>query len=290
MVCNLSEGGYKDTKPATFSEEGESTRTCRLDHSHKQTRPIPKPGHVHNTIYVEKVEASLVIPIDPANHTGERKIVGEKAAGCETEGYSVDVRCGDCDLLLSAGIKYEPTGHNYGPPIYTWGSDMKSCTAEMVCLNDNTHVIKETVHVTSAVKTAPTVDAKGVTVYIAEFTNKTFTTQVRDVDDIPMISEADNTISSDNGGISPGKTVTDRSSDALYEIASEGTTSTVTYNTSTVTNISNVTIPDTVIIKGRKYKVTSIKAGAFKNNKKLKEYKKILKSRGIKGKKQKIVK
>lgn len=92
------------------------------------------------------------VPVDPNNHTGKQKLVGEKAAGCETEGYSGDILCGDCGQLLAVGIKYEPIGHIYGPPVYTWASDMKSCTAEEVCINDNTHIIKETVEVKKCCK------------------------------------------------------------------------------------------------------------------------------------------
>ncbi len=59
-------------------------------------------------------------------------------------------------------------------------------------------------------------------------------------------------------------------------------------------------VPSTVTIGGKKYKVTEIKANAFKGihakakvkvpKSKLKSYKKILKARGIKGKKQRITK
>lgn len=76
--------------------------------------------------------------------------------------------------------------------------------------------------------------------------------------------------------VDPGKTdaeakngdvVADEGSKASYLITSEGS---VTY-VSVQKNVTNVSVPAEVKIAGKKYKVTEIKANAFKNNKKLKK-------------------
>ena len=64
-----------------------------------------------------------------------------------------------------------------------------------------------------------------------------------------------------------GDTYTDKLSGVTYIVTSN---STITY-ASSKTNSSSIVISDTVNIKGKKYKVTEIKANAFKNNKKLKK-------------------
>ena len=53
--------------------------------------------------------------------------------------------------------------------------------------------------------------------------------------------------------------------------STETNNETVTYITTTNNTASTLTVPDTVTISGKKYKVTEIKANAFKNNKKLKK-------------------
>ena len=64
-----------------------------------------------------------------------------------------------------------------------------------------------------------------------------------------------------------GDVIEDKASKASYQITSEGT---VTY-VSVQNNVTTVNIPAEVKIAGKKYKVTEIKANAFKNNKKLKK-------------------
>lgn len=64
-----------------------------------------------------------------------------------------------------------------------------------------------------------------------------------------------------------GDSYVDKSSGATYLLTS---TSTVTYM-SPKANVTSITIPDEIDINGKVYKVTEIKANAFKNNKKLKK-------------------
>ena len=72
--------------------------------------------------------------------------------------------------------------------------------------------------------------------------------------------------------VKTGDTVKDDKTNASYVITSTKTNNeTVTYVSTTNNTASTLTVPDTVTISGKKYKVTEIKANAFKNNKKLKK-------------------
>lgn len=68
-----------------------------------------------------------------------------------------------------------------------------------------------------------------------------------------------------------GDTITDKSTKASYTITSVAKTLTVTYNNATASKSTTINVPDTVKIGDKTYKVTEIKANAFKNNKKLKK-------------------
>ena len=66
--------------------------------------------------------------------------------------------------------------------------------------------------------------------------------------------------------------VEDKKTKATYIITSKETNNlTVTYVSPTNKSTATMTVPDSVTINGKKYKVTEIKANAFKNNKKLKK-------------------
>ena len=69
-------------------------------------------------------------------------------------------------------------------PTYTWSSDGKSCTARLE--KSASQVITEKATVTSKQKTAPTCTQKGITTYTAAFKNTSFTTQTKDIRDIPV--------------------------------------------------------------------------------------------------------
>ena len=204
--------------------------------------------------------------------------------------------------------KIPALGHEYDIS-YTWSEDGKTCSAYAECkhvvCNDK---ISETVtyvegsslsKITAEVKTPAEIGKAGITTYTAKFNNPVFEIQTKDVEDIPALIE-DTPIPNPSGSdaITPapggsgnvatptptvtptpaasepkkGDTVKDDDSKASYEVTStESSNMTVTYISNQTTNITNITVPDEVTIKGKKYKVTEIKANAFKNNKKLKK-------------------
>lgn len=66
--------------------------------------------------------------------------------------------------------------HAYGAPTYEWATDHSTCTGTVVCANDASHTITETV--TASVETvAATCEAQGGETYTATFTKSEFTTQ-----------------------------------------------------------------------------------------------------------------
>ncbi len=92
-------GEWEVTKPATETEEGEMTRTCKNDASHKETKPIAKLDHVHTLEHVDAV-----------------------AATCTAAGVKEHYKCSVCGNLFedAAGTKpltdaTEPAlGHDWG--------------------------------------------------------------------------------------------------------------------------------------------------------------------------------
>ena len=66
-------------------------------------------------------------------------------------------------------------------------------------------------------------------------------------------------------------TVVDKKTNAAYSITSTKGNLTVTYKVTKNKKTTKVVVPDSVKIKGKKYKVTAIAPYAFKNNKKLKQ-------------------
>lgn len=83
--------------------------------------------------------------------------------------------------------------HNYGEPTYVWADDGKTCTATKICKDGSClstvegNTVTESGVITSAVKTPATYTSKGTTTYTATFTDSDFTTQTKDVDDIPQL-------------------------------------------------------------------------------------------------------
>ncbi len=123
--------------------------------------------------------------------------VAAKATTCTEAGNNAYWTCDTCDKVFKDAAGTQETtvaeetlaasGHQYGTPKYTWSDDGKSCTAEKVCSVCDDKVT-ETAAITSSVKTAATCTVMGTTTYTADFTDANgFTTQTKDVQDIPMI-------------------------------------------------------------------------------------------------------
>ncbi|MCR5816036.1 MAG: dockerin type I repeat-containing protein, partial [Ruminococcus sp.] len=153
------------------------------------------------------------------------KVINKSTASCTTAGNSGDYYCSDCDTIVRRGESEKPAGHKwnsgivtsaatckasgrktvtctvckatktevipqkthtFAKPTYTWTADGKKCTATVKCSTCG-DTITEQGKITSKVKTAATATAMGVTTYTAAFDDKSFTTQTKDVTDIPKL-------------------------------------------------------------------------------------------------------
>lgn len=83
------------TKEAACTEAGEETRTCSQGDA-TEKREIPAKGHMAKS---------------------ER--VNVKAATCTEDGYTGDVVCETCGVVLEAGEKIPATGHDFGEWVVT---------------------------------------------------------------------------------------------------------------------------------------------------------------------------
>jgi hypothetical protein len=54
----------------------------------------------------------------PCEHK-DTMIVGEKAATCDSDGYTGDTECRDCREIIATGKKTHATGHDYGEEVVT---------------------------------------------------------------------------------------------------------------------------------------------------------------------------
>ena len=85
-------------------------------------------------------------------------------------------------------------GHNYGAVEYTWNLDNKTLTAKVVCQNDLSHIVTETVNISYEVITEATNKETGLCRYTSEaFTNELFSIQTKDVI-IPFLESNNNMI------------------------------------------------------------------------------------------------
>ena len=114
--------------------------------------------------------------------------------------YEEVVYCSACRKELSR-VKHEETakGHNFAANIrYEWSDDGKTCKGYGTCTcRAYTY---EVATVTPSVKTPATSSTMGVTRYTAAFVNQPFTTQTKDVEDIPKLPAAFLAGDADNNG------------------------------------------------------------------------------------------
>lgn len=203
--------------PATGHDYGEPTYTWASDYSKCTAKKVCKNDKTHvvsetvkstkkvikEPTYEEKgsVRYSVVFTTDDAFVSQSKTVdvpakepnfefVEAKAATCEEPGnIEYFVRDDGTYFVEKDGVKVPvdaedvvvpATGHDYAAPTYTWNTDYSKCTAKMVCNNDATHVVEETVDTEKTVITEPTYEEKGLAKFTATFTNKNFETQTKD--------------------------------------------------------------------------------------------------------------
>ena len=200
----------KNKKAATCTEKGYTGDTCcksceAIIEKGKETDKIPHTlvhhaakeatcvaeGNIEywqcsvcNTQFAdskgEVLVNTVVIKKNPNKHVGGTVLEHYKSATCGEEGYTGDICCKSCGALIDKGSVTPKTPHKWGTPTYTWSSDYKTCTANVVCDNDSTH--KESVTVNATVESeGATCTKKGKVTYTAEFGKNEygFTTQTK---------------------------------------------------------------------------------------------------------------
>ena len=195
----------------TYKFENIQTATCTVDGSqdsvvyctvcdeelYRETLVIPATGHNYGAPTYSWADdgsactAKVVCQNDETHiATEDATITSEEtvAPTCEEEGTTTYTAVFENELFTTqtkAVVDIPALRHNYGAPTYEWADDGSTCTATAVCLRDETHVATEDATITSEETVAPTCEEEGTTTYTAVFENEPFTTQTKDVVDIP---------------------------------------------------------------------------------------------------------
>ncbi len=241
-----------------WSEDGKTCSlifTCANDESHKvteeaivtstiKTEPTCKEKGVtaytascsfEGEVYTDSKDVQD-IEMDPDNHVNETETRDAKDATCGEEGYSGDTYCKGCEVIITTGITIPKKS------VHIW--------------NDGV-ITKE-----------PTTTQKGEKTYTCNVCKTT------KVEDIPMKSASDNKEPDTEESKQPlqvGETDTSDDGKAKYEVtSSDANNGTVLYVAPSDKKVTEVTIPDVVVINGITYDVTAIEKNAFKNNKNIK--------------------
>ena len=146
------------------------------------------------------------------------------AATCTTTGLTQGSHCSKCGKVFAAQTTTAALGHNYGSPKYTWSNEYKNCKGRVVCSRNSSHEITEKVTTTSKVTTAATCENMGTTTYTAKFTKSRFSTQTKDVVNVPALGHSYGTATytwSTNGKSCSAKVVCQH--DATHIISEKGT-------------------------------------------------------------------
>ncbi|MBQ5988537.1 MAG: hypothetical protein IJL67_03485, partial [Oscillospiraceae bacterium] len=167
----------------------------------KDVENIPATGHKYGkpeytwSADGKTCTATVICETDKKFTVTEEAVItstAKTAATCDKAGVTTYTAAFE-NKLFSAQTKdvadIPALGHKLGAPVYTWSADGKTCTATVTCENDKTYVVTETAKITSVVAAAATCDKAGVTTYTASFENKLFSTQTKDVADIPATGE-----------------------------------------------------------------------------------------------------
>ena len=174
-VCG-NDPTHTHVEQATIASEVTTAATCESAGAMQYTASIS----FGNQIYTDTMTGEITT----LGHAWDGGVV-TTATTCEAAGVKT-FTCTRCGGTKTEAIP--ATGHNYSAPTYAWAEDNSSVTAEMICVNNATHKVTETVSTTSQKTKAPTETERGETTYTATFTNPAFIVQQKVVDDIPVLT------------------------------------------------------------------------------------------------------
>ena len=106
----------------------------------------------YSTFYEMECSAKRSSQVEHQHILAEAVKENEKAATCEADGsYDSVVYCSDCGAEISRETKtVAALGHAFSASI-VWSEDNSTCTVKEVCANDPSHVVGDSVSVTSRV-------------------------------------------------------------------------------------------------------------------------------------------
>ena len=226
----------KITTAATCSGKGIKSFTCTVCKS-TRIEEIPATGHVNKiTKFAKK-------------------------ASCKSEGYTGDVYCQDCGILIEEGKIIPKTEHVWNDGEITTPA---TCTTEGIktytctsCGTTKTEAIAVTGHGATEIR-----NKKDASAASEGYTGDTYCIICNQ-----KISSGNTIAKLTPETATPGKTLKDKSTNGVYKVLQDGVS--VEY-TKPVYKKASVRIPDTINVNGITCKVTEISANAFKNNKSLK--------------------
>ena len=226
----------KVTKNANCIVKGSKTFTCTVCEATK-TEEIPVTGH-------------------------KNKITKfAKKASCKSDGYTGDIYCQDCGVLLEEGNVIPKSEHTWNAGEVTKpatctdeGTRTYTCTG---CGTTQTGAIAATGHGATEIR-----NKKDATTTSEGYTGDTYCTICNQ-----KISSGKKIAKLTPQTATPGKTIKDKSTNGVYKVLQDGVS--VEF-TKPVYKKASVRIPDTIKVNGITCKVTGISANAFKNNKSLK--------------------
>ncbi|MBQ7066670.1 MAG: leucine-rich repeat protein [Lachnospiraceae bacterium] len=220
-----------------------------------------KGNYVTESIEITLIRKDCAHEESDIRYTSE----GEKAPTCTETGIG-HTECTKCQEPMQTNVTVEATGHIGETEVkdakaatcaeegYTGDTYCKDCGAKIVT---GTKMDKSTAHtwdngVVTKEATATEKGEKTYTCSVCKTTKK---------EEIPAL-----------GAPEVGTTNTSDDGKATYKVTTSNLTNgTVTYVAPTNKKATTVTIPDTVVMDGVTYKVTSVEKKAFKNNKKIKK-------------------
>lgn len=128
-----------------------------------------------------------------APHTVNKDEWIPEVVKCEEEGTKGHYVCTVCSKNLDAekneitDLVLEAAGHSYGEATYVWSTNLSTCTAKAVCTRDESHVVEETVTVSTIEVEVTT--TKAVYTYNVVFANNLFEAQAEEVEETVEATE-----------------------------------------------------------------------------------------------------
>ncbi|MBQ6655118.1 MAG: BspA family leucine-rich repeat surface protein [Erysipelotrichaceae bacterium] len=201
FVCQ-NDNDHTTTKAATITSEITLAPTCETDGTKVYTATIILDGETFTDTQTENLPAMEhdyrfdMFDWDEEHHAEavyvcandndhvlrfEAQVTNEVTTEPTCEGTGIRTYTATYDGHTDTVEEVLPAiGHRYGEPSYSWSNNYQNATATVVCLNDGSHIVTETVETTSV--TTATCTQDGVTTYTAVFTNPLFSVRTVDVE------------------------------------------------------------------------------------------------------------